>query len=446
MSETVYIEKLAYGGSGIGKLPGGKIVFVEGAYPGELIEVDVISEKKDFAIGTVKSFIERIPERRRPVCPYFRECGGCDFLDINYKKQLELKEEIVKDQLKRIAGISSEFLDKIQSSNLEYEYRLKMEFSFGFNGKTILGLKKKNSNKVVEVKKCHISPKQFDKVLNLVPEIVDLYKVPVYKKVKKGQRGILKHLVLRYSPTENSLMTIFITKTEKFEAAKNITNYLLKKIPYISSVVHVMNSSDKVILRGPYKILKGDGILTYDFDWEKFQVPPTAFFQNNYFVTGKMIEFLTKKLELKGNEKVLDLYSGLGTFSIRLAALVKHVTAVESSHVAVKAGRANANINNLRNIKFVESAVEEFLDYNEEKYDVVVLDPPRSGAGVEVVKKIIEIAPEKIGYISCNPSTLARDLSLFLQSGKYDIQIIRPFDMFPQTYHIETITILKKRG
>lgn len=441
MGELVYIEKLAFGGQGIGKLPGGKVVFVSGAYPGELVEVNIMSEKKDFNIGKVEKIIEKIPERRIPKCPYYRICGGCDFLDLEYEKQLQFKEEIIKDQLFRIAKVPEEFVGKIQESKNEYEYRLKMEFAFDFQKKTILGLKKRNSNKIVEIKNCLLAPKQFNKILEFVPEIVDMYKVPIYK----NKNGILKHLVLRYSPTENSVMSIFVTKTEKFLEAKNIANMLFKKVPFITSIVHVMNSSDKIVLRGPYKILKGEGVINYEFDWEKFQVPPTAFFQNNYFITGKMIEFLTKSLNLEGNETVLDLYSGLGTFSIRLAALTKYVVAIEGNHVSVKAGKANANINNIRNIKFIESDVEEFLISNEESFDVVIVDPPRSGLSREVISKIIEMRPRKIGYISCNPSTLARDLKTFLDSGIYELEIVKPFDMFPQTYHIESITILKQK-
>jgi 23S rRNA (uracil1939-C5)-methyltransferase len=158
-----------------------------------------------------------------------------------------------------------------------------------------------------------------------------------------------------------------------------------------------------------------------------------------------MIEYLTKGLNLEGTETVLDLYSGLGTFSMRLAALSKFVLAVEANHVSVKAGKANANINNLKNIKFVESDVEDFLIANENRFDIVVADPPRSGLGSMVISKILEMKPLKIGYISCNPSTMARDLKLFVESGEYEIEVIKPFDMFPQTYHVESLVLIKRK-
>lgn len=434
-NEVVYIENMAYGGSGIGKLPGGKIVFVDGAYPGELVEISIINEKKDYSIGKVKKIIEKIPERRQPRCPYFKKCGGCNFLDLKYDKQLEFKKQVFLNQLERIAKIKLNDVD-IEKSPKEYEYRLRMEYSLTKNYE--LGFKMKNSHKVVGVKNCLIAPKVFNDINEKISLLLSEFKIPIYF----NRKGVLKNIVLRYSPN-GEVMVIFITKSENFKDGKKLSSYLRKNFSYISSIVHVMNSNDKVVLRGPYKVLNGDGVITYDFSWEKFQVPPTAFFQNNYHVTEKMIEFLTKELKLNGDEVILDLFSGLGTFTMRLAALSKFIVAVESNRISVKAGRANANINRLRNVKFVEADVFNFLNEVNEAYDIVVLDPPRAGIGKEYAKKLLELKPKKIAYVSCNPTTFARDLSVLLE--EYEIENIKLFDMFPQTYHIETISILKRK-
>ncbi len=438
--ETVYIEKIAYGGSSIGKLPGGKLVLVEGGYPGELLRVKVNQEKSDVAFGVVEEILEPSKERVKPRCKYFGICGGCHFMDVNYKYQLKLKKDIVEDQLRRIAKLEVPVNDVIESE-LEFEYRNKMEFQFSFKEKAILGLNMRKSNKVVPLEECPISPKVFSKALKEVPELVNHFKVRIYN--PKTQTGTLKHLVMRYSHSHNETMAIFVTKTERFNEMKDIKTLLLREIPQISSIIHVMNSSDSIVLRGPYKTVYGEGVLDVEFDYEKFQIPPTAFFQNNYFVAKKMVDYVTKTLELNGNETVLDLYAGLGTFSLRLAMLSKHVTAVESSHISVKAGRANANINQLRNIKFEEADVLEFLKSYNGKPNVIVMDPPRAGAGEDVVKEILRLEPEKISYVSCDPSTLARDLNLLKDS--YEILSVQPFDMFPQTYHVETVVILKKK-
>ncbi|ODN31169.1 23S rRNA (uracil(1939)-C(5))-methyltransferase RlmD [Fervidobacterium thailandense] len=438
--QIVYVERYVHGGYGIGKLPGGKLVLVEGGYPSELVKVSITEERNDMAFGKVVEILEPAKFRRTPRCKYFGTCGGCQLMDVEYETQLVLKREIVQDQLRRIAKLETEVNETIPS-DLEFGYRNKMEFSFGFrDGRVLLGLKRRNSIEIVDVDECPISPTSFNKALAVVPEIVETTKVKIYNPVRRT--GTLKHLVMRYSHSHNQTMAIFVTKTETFREARDIRALLLRKVPQINSIIHVMNSSDTVVLRGPYKTLYGSGVLEVEMDYEKFQIPPTAFFQNNHHVTNKMIEHVVKSLELEGKETILDLYAGVGTFTMRLAMLSKFVTAVENAHIAVKAGRANANINNLRNVKFEEADVEEFLKSYDGSTDVVVLDPPRTGAGKAVCKRILELKPKKIAYISCDPATLARDLAILKEH--YKIKSVQPFDMFPQTYHVETVVVLER--
>lgn len=438
---TIYIEKWAYGGYGLGKLSGGKLIFVEGAYPGELVTVKITEEKSDVAFGKVEEILERANYRRVPKCKYFGVCGGCHIMDIDYKKQLELKREVVVDQLKRIAKFDGKVSDTIES-DIEFGYRNKMEYTFTYeNNKVKLGLKMRNSNKVVDIDDCPISPTSFNKALQEIPEIVEISKVKIYN--PKSRAGTLKHLVMRYSHSNNQTMAIFVTKTERFEEAEFIRTQILNRIPQINSIIHVMNSSDEIVLRGPYKTLYGSGVLEVEMDYEKFQIPPTAFFQNNYNVAVKMVDFVTKNLNLTGSENILDLYAGIGTFTMRLAMLSRNVVAVESSHISVKAGKANANINNLRNIRYEESDVVEFLKSYTGNADIIILDPPRGGAGKEVCKEILRIKPHKIAYISCDPSTLARDIALLKED--YNIIAVQPFDMFPQTYHVETVVLMERK-
>jgi len=437
----VYIERIAYGGYGIGKLPGGKLIFVEGAYPGELVNVQITEEKKDIAFGKVLQFLEKAKYRRAPKCKYFGVCGGCHIMDIEYQKQLEFKRDIVKDQLRRIGKIDIE-INPVVPSDAEYEYRNKMEFTFGYDrGELKLGLNKRGTNEIVNIDQCPISPTSFNRVLKEMPDIIKTSKVKIYNPNSKA--GMMKHLVLRYSHSNNQTMVIFVTKTEKFQEAGYIRSELLRRVPQVNSIIHVMNSSDEVVLRGPYETLYGSGVVEIEMDYEKFQIPPTAFFQNNFNVAAKMVEYVTKGLELTGNETVLDLYAGVGTFTMRLAMLTKYVTAVESSHIAVKAGRSNANINSLRNVRYEEAEVEEFLKSFQGRADVVVVDPPRAGLDKKVCNEILKLAPKKIAYVSCDPATLARDLAILKE--KYEILSVQPFDMFPQTYHVETVVMLSHK-
>ncbi|MGB4752592.1 MAG: 23S rRNA (uracil(1939)-C(5))-methyltransferase RlmD [Fervidobacterium sp.] len=438
---TVYIERIAYGGYGIGKLPGGKLIFVEGAYPSELVNVQITEEKKDIAFGKVSQLLEKAKYRRSPKCKYFGVCGGCHIMDVEYPKQLEFKRDMVKDQLRRIGKMDVE-VNPVIPSDMEYEYRNKIEFTFGYDrGELKLGLNKRGTNEIVNIDQCPISPTSFNRILKEMPEIIKMSNVKIYNPNSKA--GTMKHLVLRYSNSNNQTMVILVTKTEKFQEAGYIRSELLKRVPQVNSIIHVMNSSDEIVLRGPYETLYGSGILEMEMDYEKFQIPPTAFFQNNFNVAAKMVEYMTKGLELTGSETVLDLYAGVGTFTMRLAMLSKYVTAIESSHIAVKAGRANANINGVRNVRYEEADVDEFLNAFQGRADVVVADPPRAGLDKKVCNEILKLAPQKIAYVSCDPATLARDLAMLKE--KYEILSVQPFDMFPQTYHVENVVLLSRK-
>lgn len=440
-THTVYVEKFVHGGFGLGKLPGGKLVLVEGAYPTELVKVEVTAERSDVAFARTVDVLQPAAFRRKAPCRHFGECGGCQIMDISYEEQLRLKREIVADQLRRLGRTETEVRHTIES-DLELGYRSKMEFSFSFlNGDVVLGLKKRGSNEIVGLKECPVSPTSFSRVLEVLPDIVKATKVRIYNPVRRT--GTLKHLVMRYSHSNNQTMSILVTKTETFREARDIKNELLRKVPQVNSVIHVMNSSDEVVLRGPYRTLHGSGVLEFEMDYEKFQVPPTAFFQSNFHVAARMVDFIARNLGLDGHETVLDLYAGVGTFTMRLAMLSKKVVAVESSRIAVKAGRANANINNLRNVVFYEANVLDFLRSYEGRVDVILLDPPRSGAGREVCDEILKMSPSKIVYVSCDPATLARDLGFLGQ--RYQVQFVQPFDMFPHSYHVESVAFLVRR-
>ncbi|PLV59833.1 23S rRNA (uracil(1939)-C(5))-methyltransferase RlmD [Thermotoga sp. KOL6] len=436
MLERVKIDKMVNGGYGLAHLSNGKIVFVEGAYPGEEVLVKPVREKKDFSFGKVISFLRESKSRVKPACKYFGRCGGCHWMDMKYENQLIYKREILIDLFER-SGIAVN-VEEVEPSDLVYHYRTKMEFHF--QGRK-LGLKQRKSDTVIDIKSCEIAPEDTTEVLQTVREAVQVMNIPTYNWATR--KGILKHLVVRYAFSTDQLMIIFVTKTESFPWGRSLVQAILRKVPKVYSIIHVMNSKDSVILRGPYRTLYGEGIIVEEFDWERFQIPPTAFFQSNYSVTSKLIDHVYKELALQGNETVLDLYAGIGTFSIRTSFSSSRVISVESSRIAVKAGKANANVNGRRNIEYVESDVLEFLRSYHGRADKVILDPPRSGTSLETVKEILRLSPERIVYVSCEPSTLVRDVKYFLEGG-YSIERVKPFDMFPQTYHVETVVTLAK--
>ena len=436
MLEQVRIQKMINGGYGLAHLSNGKVVLVEGAYPGEEVLIKTYREKRDFSFGKVVSLLKESEDRTKPPCRYFGRCGGCHWMDVKYETQLRYKKEVLIDLFER-SNLKVEVED-VEPSDLVFHYRTKMEFHF--QGRK-LGLKKRNSDFVIDIKDCEVAPEGTGEILNTVKEAVQVLNIPVYN--WETRKGVLKHLVIRYAFSTDQFMVIFVTKTESFPWGRDLVRAVLKRFPKIHSIIHVMNSKDSVVLRGPYRTLYGEGVIVEEFDWERFQIPPTAFFQSNYSITSKLIDHVYRELALQGNEVVLDLYAGIGTFSVRTSFSAARVISVESSRVAVKAGKANANINSRRNIEYVEQDVLDFLKNYSGRADRIILDPPRSGAGPEVVKEIVRLSPERIVYVSCEPSTLVRDLKVLVENG-YSIVGVKPFDMFPQTYHVETAVTLVK--
>ncbi|KAF2956332.1 23S rRNA (uracil(1939)-C(5))-methyltransferase RlmD [Marinitoga sp. 38H-ov] len=433
------VEKIVNGGYGFARYDN-KIYMIEHAYPGEFVRINVKNNKKDVYFAEVIEYLEKSPYRNRPICPHFQECGGCQMLDLEYNEQLKIKKDIVKEQIRRIGKLNDELVLDVFESDDIIGYRSKMEFAFSYNkGNIKIGLKKRNSNEIVDIKKCLIAPKEFNSTISETRKIFEALNLKIYNpKTKKGE---FKHLVLRKSFSKNELMSIFITKTEYISNYKNFKSLIKEKIKS-DSIIHVMNGSDSVVLRGPYKTLKGEGVIKEEFDGFEYQIPPTAFFQNNYNVTKKVLnEFVKIIKEEKISGTLLDLYSGVGLFSIYLAPLFKHVTGVENNVISVKAAHSNANINNIKNTSFVKADVKEFISQYDKKVDLLIVDPPRNGIDKEVLNKILQLKPKNIFYLSCDPTTLSRDLNIL--NEVYRIEFIRPFDMFPNTFHIENFAFLK---
>ena len=436
--KIVEIEKIVSGGYGLARMESGKVLLVEGAYPGEKVLVRVTRDKKDFAFAKAVEVIKAHPKRKAPPCRYFGVCGGCHFMDMDYEEQLRLKKEMVMDSLKR-ASIDVEVED-VERSGQGLQYRSKVELTAVMHkGKVELGFKKRYSHDVVPVKGCKLASDKANKIIDFLPKLLEAFDVWVYDFRRK--KGMLKHVVIRHAFSTDQVMVIFVTKTESFPQGKALAKKLASKFGWVTSIVHVMNSKDSVVLRGPYRTLYGEGVITEEYDWETYQIPPTAFFQSNYYVSKKLLDFVYSSLQLTGKERVLDLYSGIGFFSMRIALSAKKVVGVESSRISYKASLANANINQRKNAKFVNMEVEDFLKESEEKFDAVVLDPPRGGMDRQALMKLASLRPRRIVYVSCNPPTLARDLKALKEAG-YTIERVKSFDMFPQTFHVETVAVL----
>src|SRR6056297_1415 len=339
--EQLQIEKLINGGYGMG-FKDGKVYMVENAYPEETVEVEILKNTKKVIFAKTKKVIKQSKDRTASVCNHFPQCGGCQWINYKYEKQLEAKQNIVKEQLRRLANIDID-IENIEPSISQYQYRNKMEFSIEANNELIVGLNEKNSSNILNIENCPISPNIFDKIRNRVKGIINTLEIPIYN--FKTKKGVLKHIILRKSFSQNKTMLILVTNSENIPKEKTLKSEL-RSLP-VDSIIHVMNSSDKIKLRGPYKTWKGEGVLIEEFDGFTFQIPPTSFFQTNYNITSKMLNHILEYLKTKktSDKNLLDLYCGVGLFSVYYSPLFKDVKGVEFSKISIKAANANKNIN-----------------------------------------------------------------------------------------------------
>jgi len=442
--EDFIVEKMVYGGYGFGFSSEGKPVFVEGAYTGEIVDIEITQEKKSLMYAKPIERKLTASFRNAPVCKVYDKCGGCDWLDADYEKQLEFKKDMIIEQFERIAKMDiRDKTENVVASPEKYQMRNKIEYEIALeNDKVVIGLKEKHSRNIVPTFGCKVIPSEFEKIRKHVEDLLNAWEEKnVYD--RKKRRGNLKHLVIRKAFHDGNLMVIFVTHKEYFNNGKKISHELRKKFPQITSVIHVMNSSDKIALRGPYKTIYGAGVLYETVEWAKYHIPPISFFQVNTSILKPLLNTVKDLLSPEKNQKLLDLYGGSGLFSVYLAPLFSKVKTVEFSHASARIVAKNASVNEVTNLKSIESDVELFLREETGKYDAIIVDPPKSGLNDKVISHLMKLSPDKLLYISCDPSTLARDTAKITEEG-YEIKKIVPFDMFPHTYHVETVVLMEK--
>ncbi len=407
----IKIERPAFGGVFIGRHEG-KVVMVRGAVlPGEMVEVSVDEDKKDYFTASAVKILEPSPERIEPPCEYYGICGGCSLQHVPYHLQVRIKEDILRDSLRRVAKIDMDHAASIVSKD-PWNYRLRAQYKVSEEG---LGLHKKGTREVVKIDRCLLMN---DKINEYV----------------QGAHSILKGVKAKeFHLTGNDrLIAQLITKKSSFsiEDAERLGPELMDA-----------GLSGLVISRGREEPnCFGDRFISLDLSGHKYTLSPMSFVQSNWKLNQEVVNIIREMIGPLKDRRILDLYSGAGNFSLMLAPEAK-VVAVEGNRHAVDDGERNLEINGIDNYRFECSSSEKVK--LKEEYDVIILDPPRPGVRYRLIKKILAHGPETILYISCNPSTFARDLKRM--SEKYDIELIRMIDFFPQTYHIEAMALLRLR-
>ena len=393
-----------------------KTAFIEGAIYGEVCNIKVNNEKKNFFEAEKTKTLEKSPYLRKPPCPYYYECGGCSIMDINYKSQIKLKKNLIKNALLKSAKIKIDDLEIIE--NKEFGYRNKIRLQIAKNGK--LAYNKKYSNELVKIKDCLLEKDLIRKNLEKIEEIT-------------------KDITKKYP---NSLEEITIRANEK-EILLNIKIKDEKIIPYIKNQykdstynINLINKKEKINI-------SGKDYLIYNLLGKKFKISMNDFYQVNDYMTEKL--YKTAKDFLGENQKVLDLFCGSATSSIAIND--DHVIGIEINKNAIKDAKENAKENDLKDYKFIAKNANYIDDkfIKKEKIDAIVVDPPRAGLDKEIIKTIAKTKIKKIVYISCNPQTLARDINRFQNKG-YKLEKVKACDMFPETMHVEAAILMTYCG
>jgi len=469
------IENYAFEGRGIGKInkkeisPGASqqqskyVVFVDNAYPGDKVKAQIKKIKKSYAEAKTEQVLSPSGYRVEARCKYFGVCGGCKQQDLDYKKQLDFKQQQAKEIFVKMGGFDDFKIEEIIPSEKIFYYRNKMEFSFSdkkwltkeeinsgddFDRDFSLGLHVPNVyDKVLDINECFLQSELSNKILNFTRYFFKERNIPVYN--TRTHQGYLRNLVIRESESTNDLMINLVTFYEDNILMKGYTNSVVKEFPQVTTIVNNINLKKAAVAIGDYEnIYLGEGLIYDSIGQYNFRISANSFFQTNTLQAENLYKTAFDFAGLKKDETVYDLYSGAGTIAIYISGNVKKVYAFESVQAVVKDAEENAKINNVENVKFFTADLNKsFLPVvNENKLqspDVVILDPPRSGMHKNAVGDIVKLNPEKIVYVSCNPATQVRDIKLFVE-GDYKLIKIKPVDMFPHTYHIENVALLIK--
>ena len=415
----VEIESIAFGGSGVAREEG-KVIFVKGGVPKDVLDVRIIKDKGSYAEAIIESVITPSPERAEPVCEVFGTCGGCQLQNLGYEAQTREKEHMLKDALKRTGGFTDLPIDPIFPSGSEYSYRTRVRLAaWYYAGKWHVGYNIGGTRRKVGITSCPISDGPINRAIGRLSSVLAAFDEPRFplEFVQISSDGKDAHISL-------------VARSGKQPGALNALAKHLARFP----------ETEKVSIRG-----KSEAEFEFELSGMKFLANPSVFTQSNPGVNEAIV---CTALEWAGpleGLSVLDLYSGIGNFSAPLAKAASKVVSVEINRFSSALARKNAGINGLTNISFLtahtDEAVNELLEKGE-TFDVVVLDPPREGAK-EILEGIASLATGKIIYVSCDPATLSRDLKRLNELG-WGPRRVKPFDMFPQTYHVETAALLSR--
>ncbi|MBI5977723.1 23S rRNA (uracil(1939)-C(5))-methyltransferase RlmD [Clostridium perfringens] len=438
-----------YEGEGIAKIDNKYPIFIEGALKGEKVKVRIVKVNKNFAYGKLMEVLEASEERVNPPCAIYKRCGGCKLQHASYKAQLDFKWDRVKDCVSKIGKLDPSIVKYPLGMENPWRYRNKVQLPIGLiNGEVKIGFFAPRSHDIIDMESCLIQDEIGDKVVKLTREWIEKFNIRPYNvDGEYDEKGIVRHIMIRRGFTTNEVMVVLVTNGENLPHKEEFVDLMVKNIPGIKSIIQNINSKKtNVILGLESKTLWGeDTISDYIGDF-RFNISPLSFFQVNPIQTevlyGKALEYAN----LTGNEEVFDAYCGTGTITLFLSQKAKKVYGVEIIPQAIDNAWINAKENKVENVEFFvgesEVVIPDLINKGV-KADVVVVDPPRKGCDKKLLDAITNIDAKKIVYVSCDPSTLGRDLKVLEENG-YKTLEVQPVDMFPNTAHVECVALMSR--
>lgn len=459
--EKVRITDIGSEGNAIARVEN-LVVFVPMLVPGDVVDIQVIRKRKKFMEGSVVRFHEYSPDRIQPLCNHFGVCGGCKWQHLPYNLQLAYKEKQVKDNLERIGKINLPEIGAIIGSPDIFRYRNKLEFTFSdkrwltreeissdneFAKEDAIGFHIPGLfDKVLDIRECHLQPEPSNEIRNAVREYAHKDRMTFFN--LREQTGFLRNLIIRNS-LDGNVMVIVVFFYDDKKRREGLLDFLASRFPRITSLMYIINpkKNDSVGDLEPV-LYSGKDYLVEEMSGLKFRIGPKSFYQTNTRQGIRLYNVAREFAGLSGKELVYDLYTGTGTIANYVADSARKVIGIEYVEEAISDAIRNSEFNNITNTLFYAGDIkavmnEKFVNENG-KPDVIITDPPRAGMHEDVVKAIINISPSRIVYISCNPSTQARDI--LLMSADYQVTRVQPVDMFPHTHHVENVVLLEKKN
>jgi len=431
---------LTHDAHGVCKLEDGYTVFVQGMLKGERADIDVIERRKNFGFGKIVEMVEKSPYRVQPKCRHFDVCGGCDLMHMDYDIQLSFKKYRIETTLKR-AGFENVKVNDMVGMINPYNYRNKVEVKFQNGEKGIeAGFFRAKSHDLVNLEECHIMPKRAFDLVILIKNIANELGIKAYNPATNA--GELKSAVIRESSKTRQLALLLHLAVADLPQRELFVKKIVAKIPEVASIAISMTNDESSLSTDAVQIIHGADGLVDQIGELQFIIGHRSFFQTNSIQTEKLYHLAADSAELTGKEKIIDAYCGIGSIGLFVANRAFKVFGIEVVKSAIQDARRNAELNGIKNAFFEVGEAETVIQkWRKFKFDVIFVDPPRKGCDDAMLAAIIEMKIPKVVYVSCDQATLVRDLRI-LADGGYKVVEITPFDMFPQTVHVESVTLL----